>query len=241
MHALGILSLIAQVFFAVHAVRTGRQLYWVFIIVVFPGVGSLVYFFSEYLPELQQGTKGKKIRGGKPGSLKRRRFLEDQLEITPSIKNKKDLAEEYVNAGMFDKAIALYESCLQGLNEDDPVIVEGLCCAYFFKGDFKTAKDKLLNLIELRGKRNWDEFDLMLARTYEELGETGHALKEYAAMEKAFPGEEARCRYALLLKKTGDIENAKRLFNQTVKNLRLSPKYHQKAQKRWADIAKRNI
>jgi len=82
---------------------------------------------------------------------------------------------------------------------------------------------------------------LLLARVYEELGETDKALEEYAALERTFAGEEARCRYALLLKKTGNRDEARRIFNEIVKSVRLSPKFHQQAQKKWVGISKRNL
>ncbi len=77
----------------------------------------------------------------------------------------------------------------------------------------------------------------MLARTYEELGDTERALEDYAKLLRSFSGEEARCRYALLLKKLGRQEEAARQFNEILKNARLSPKYYEKTQKGWIKIA----
>ena len=42
---------IVAIYFAVHAVRTGRPIYWLFILFSFPLLGSLVYFLVEFLPE----------------------------------------------------------------------------------------------------------------------------------------------------------------------------------------------
>ena len=46
---IGIHILIA-VFFAIHVVRNGQQLYWLLILFMFPLLGSVVYFFAIYLP-----------------------------------------------------------------------------------------------------------------------------------------------------------------------------------------------
>lgn len=240
MPVLALLEIMVQVYFAVHAIRTGRGRQWLFIIIVFPGVGSLIYFFSEYLPDMQHAAK---LRNRRPkvNSSKHLRYLEDQVEITPSIKNKKLLAEAYVHRGMFDKAIPIFKSCLQGLHEKDSLIFEGLCCAYFFKGDFEKAKINLLELKKLRGDETNNDFDLLLARTYEELGETDAAVKEYSALVKRFSGAEAPCRYALLLRKIGRSEEAKTIFRQIVKDARLSPKFYQREQKKWINIAKKEV
>lgn len=244
MPILGLLSLLAQIFFAVHAIRTGRDRYWLFIIILFPGIGCLIYFFAEYLPDIRQGSGLKNAQKGiekivNPG--KRIRELEDQLEMTPSVNNKKALAAAYTEKGMFDKAIALYEECLSGSYKNDPYIIEGLSLAHFFKGDFETAREKLLRLVEIRGTRKRDDFDLLLARTYDELGETDKALEEYEKLARSFSGEEARCRYALLLKKLGRKEEADRYFNEILKNARLSPKYYKKTQKKWIKIARSEL
>src|SRR5271169_3342802 len=47
---IGIHVLIA-LFFAVHVVRTGREMYWLLILFAFPLLGSIVYFFAIYLPD----------------------------------------------------------------------------------------------------------------------------------------------------------------------------------------------
>lgn len=240
MPILALCEIMVQVYFAVHAIRTGRERQWLFVIIIFPGVGSLIYFFSEYLPDMQHAAQLRKKRP-KVNSSKYLHYLEDQVEITPSVKNKKALAEAYVHTGMFDKAIPIFKSCLQGLHEKDNFILEGLCCAYFFKGDFEKAKINLLELKKLRGDEPNNDFDLLLARTYEELGETDAAVDEYSGLVRRFSGAEAPCRYALLLKKIGRSEEAKTIFRKIAKDARLSPKYYQRDQKQWITIAKREV
>ena len=139
---------------------------------------------------------------------------------------------------MFDKAIALYRDCMQGAYENDISMIEGLCCAFYFKKDLSNAKKYLTKLMELRTDKKRDEFDLLYAKTLEESGDTDGALESYSEIVKSFSGEEARCRYALLLKKVGRAEEADEFFEMTLKNARLSPKFYVKAQKKWINIAK---
>ena len=47
---LGLHVLIA-IFFAIHAVRSGQQLYWLVILFMFPAFGSIVYVVVIYLPD----------------------------------------------------------------------------------------------------------------------------------------------------------------------------------------------
>lgn len=47
------LHVIIALCFANHALRTGRQRYWLLLLFSFPLLGSAVYFFAEYSPELR--------------------------------------------------------------------------------------------------------------------------------------------------------------------------------------------
>jgi hypothetical protein len=242
MPVLAVLEILIKVYFCVHVVKTGRERYWLWIIIFFPGIGSLIYFIAEFLPDLQGNYKVRKFQSGvakKINPTKRIRYLKDQLELTPSIQNKKLLADEYVNLGKFDKAISLYMECRQGVYENDTSMLEGLCLAYFFKQDLPNAKKHLTELIETRPEKKVDEFDLLYARTLEASGDIEGALKKYSDIERTFSGEEAKCRYALLLKKEGMHDKAEKLFSEILKNARLSPKFYVKAQKKWINIAKK--
>ena len=55
-----ILSLILQVACCVHVVRTGRPLYWVFILLLFSYIAVLVYFIAEVLPDLRHSPSARR-------------------------------------------------------------------------------------------------------------------------------------------------------------------------------------
>lgn len=243
MPILVLLELSLQVYFAVHALRSGRDKYWLYIILM-PGIGIIIYFFSEYLPELQANARVQQIKPSLDPKMKpekRLKLLKTQVEISPSLNNKKDLAREYVNACMFDQAIETYESCLQGAHKKDTGVLEGLSCAFYFKGDYDNAIQSLGKLINARGGIRGDQFDLLLAEAFERIGKSNDALDQYDKICNKCSGEEARCKYALLLKKTGKTVEANKIFEQILKFSQLQPKYYLKDQKEWIDIAKRNI
>ena len=60
-YILGGLHVFVALFFAVHAVRRGRELYWLLILFMFPMLGSVVYFFAIYLPESRLERKVGKV------------------------------------------------------------------------------------------------------------------------------------------------------------------------------------
>jgi len=69
MHILLLLGFIAQVYFINHAVKTAKPRYWIVALLI-PLAGCLVYFFTEYLPEIQQvSEKDQQDRFGAPSSI----------------------------------------------------------------------------------------------------------------------------------------------------------------------------
>jgi hypothetical protein len=66
-------------------------------------------------------------------------------------------------------------------------------------------------------------------------------LKEYESQMGSATGQEAKCRYALLLKKTGQTEKANALFEQILKTVSRSPRYYRKTQLQWVETAKKNL
>ena len=47
------LHVLAAIYFAVHAIRSGQSLYWLILLFSFPLLGSVVYFLAIYFPEVR--------------------------------------------------------------------------------------------------------------------------------------------------------------------------------------------
>ena len=55
------LHFLVAIYFAIHAVRSGQQTYWLFILFSFPLLGSIVYFFAIYLPDSRVERGARKV------------------------------------------------------------------------------------------------------------------------------------------------------------------------------------
>jgi hypothetical protein len=55
-YLVGIGTVILQIALAVHAVRTRRPFIWVFLILIFPLMGSLIYVIAELIPEWERNN-----------------------------------------------------------------------------------------------------------------------------------------------------------------------------------------
>jgi hypothetical protein len=230
---------VLQVVFAIHVLRTGRPVWWLFVILFFPFVGSLIYFFVEFLPAMRTG-RGPSVarevaRKLNPGAEIKR--LEDVAALTPTVNNRMELARAYLRAGRTGEAILTYESCAQGIHADDPRLLYETAGAYFQAERWSEARGAFERLRK-QGTIT-PEQQLLGARIYEESGDDEAALAAYAALAGRGAGEEGRTRYALLLKKVGREDEAYAIFDQIVRHARLSSSHYRREEKEWIEIAKR--
>ena len=103
MPAIG-LALIIQIALAIHVVKTQREMYWIYIIMFIPVIGSAIYVFTQILPELQQSrtvhnATNSLIKAIDPQRELRKR--KEQLQIANTLENKLKLADECSEAKMF--------------------------------------------------------------------------------------------------------------------------------------------
>ncbi len=82
---------------------------------------------------------------------------------------------------------------------------------------------------------------LLYARCLKSLEENEAALEEYKVLAGYYTGAEAKCRYALVLKKLGKTEQAQILFKEISDYGKDAPSFYRKAQKTWIDIANSHL
>jgi hypothetical protein len=237
------LSAIIQALFIIHAHRTGRR-DWIWILLIVPIAGCVFYFFLEMLPDIRNSREGKKavktiLKTIDPEmDLKR---AAKELMISDNVQNKLNLATECINHHLYEEAINLYQSSLKGIYQTDPKIMFSLAQAFFLNLDYAKTKETLDNLIVTNPNFKSQEGHLLYARTLESLNDTDKAIDEYKVLITYYSGYEAKCRYGLLLKKLGRLEESNTIFQEILKLSESVPKPYRKAQKAWIDIVKQNL
>ena len=229
---------------AVHVLKTGRPFWWLLIIFFGSVPGCIVYGLVEILPDMRRDPSIKRFGSEIVMAVdptRKIRHLEEELSISDTVKNRQLLAEAYVAAGRYADAVGMYQSCLKGIYADDPPFVLGLAFAQFLNQTYPEAKETIERLAQVDVKFRPLERRLLLARTLEAMNETEAALEEYEPLAKQYPGEEAKCRYALLLKNTGQTEKAREVFERILLNARRSPRYYRKVQRHWINVARQNV
>lgn len=243
-YILGIAGLLLLALCILHAVKTGRTQPWLWILVLLPGVGSLVYFLFEIVPDLWHGKDGRALRrnlksiADPDADL---RAAKRDAEMVGSADSKKALAEEFYRRGNYAPAVDLYRSALSGIHSDDPALWLGLARTQFAAGDGKGAQASLDALQAANPEFSSSEAHLLYARALEAQDKNHEAQAEYEKLIRYYSGEEARCRYALLLKREGHMSHARDIFNQVLRSVDGAPRHYIKAQQEWIDVARQNM
>jgi hypothetical protein len=209
MHPLLILSAILQIGCVVHVVRTGRPMYWIFLLFIGSYIAIAAYLFAEVLPGLGQSRTAKRALRGAHDRIdpeRHKREASRQLDVADTLDNRRRLAQESFNSGDYQHA---------------------------------DARQTLDELIAANPDFRSNDGHLLYARCLEALGDIPGAIHEYEALVDGFTGEEARVRFGLLLKREGRAAQASEVFNMVLKRSRVAPKYYQREQHEWIDIATR--
>ena len=228
----------------VHAVRAGRVMPWIYVIVFLPGIGTAAYVIAELIPSLL-GSRGVRRLGQKISDMadpgRGLREAKDKSEIIGSAESKHRLAQEHLARREFGPAIALYEEALTGAHADDPMLLTGLANAWLASGDGARAQMALDKLREANPEFQSPDAHMIYAHALELQENSQAALDEYEALVVYFPGEEARWRYANLLSKCGKLEDARRILQEVLARAERGPGHYRRAQKAWVEAAKRDL
>lgn len=208
------LHILLALFCAVHVVRSGQQLYWLFILFAFPLLGSLVYFFMIYLPDsrLQRGAQRAVVAAGRaldPG--REVREARERFEATPTAQHQMQLAAALLAAGEAEQSAQHYEACLRGPFASDPDIRLGATRALLACGRHEAALGRVESLLAERPDYRPDEVAVLHARLLALCGRTEAARSAFEAALQRHGTFEAHAEYAIWALGQGERELALRL------------------------------
>ncbi|MEZ0260662.1 MAG: tetratricopeptide repeat protein [Alphaproteobacteria bacterium] len=245
MPVLFILTVIVQILFAWHVHRTGRNMNWIFLILMLPGMGCLIYFLVEVLPEVVRGPVGHKAQ--RKFRLWRdpdKEFRETKyaFDTAPTIANRIKLAQLLTAQRNYDAVIALLEPALADHFKDDVLLLEGLAYAYYDKGDYKNTLAYIQKIYDRDdGSAPQDYIKLLRARAYIGLGELETAKAHLLHLTLTFTGEEARIALAQLHERMGEAAEARAVYQDIVTRSKHSPAHYQRYEREWIEMAKKKL
>ncbi|MEA9745962.1 tetratricopeptide repeat protein [Xanthomonas campestris pv. raphani] len=244
MSPLLLLSLVLQAACCVHVVRSGRPLYWIFLLLAFSLLAVLVYVFVAVIPDLRNDPSArrslKRVRS-KLDPQREQRDASRRLDVADTPENRRQLAETLLAQGDYAQAADHFQGALRGLYRDDPHLMLGLAKAQFGLGQPAQTRQTLDALIAANPTFRSHDGHLLYARAVEDSGDIDAALHEYETLAQGYPGEEARVRYAQLLQRTARTAQAKAMYEQVLRHAGASPKHYQREQRGWVELARKGL
>jgi hypothetical protein len=218
-----ILNYAVAIFFAVHAVRSGRQMYWILILIIAPFIGSLVYFFAEYLPEMRHSTTTRKSVRVVSALVDPNRELRDarlSFERTPTVDNRSRLAEALLARGDYEEAIEQFQACASGPYAKDVKFRRGLARAQLAAGHHAAAASTLESLIADAPRDAGSDAALWLAQALTQVDQT-RALAAFEQAIHAHDTTETQAAYGIFLAGLGRDAQARPLLEGVLHNARV--------------------
>jgi hypothetical protein len=212
------LHVLVALFFAVHAIRSGQQMYWLFILFMFPLLGSIVYFAAVYLPNsrLQHGaTKAASAAARALDPGRELREARAAFDYTPTAQNQMRLAAAQLEAGDAAEAAATYEACLQGAFASDLEIRFGAARATLASGRAADAVRHLDIIRQAQPTFRAEQVALLLAQALAAAGRQEQARAQFEhAMAHHGASFTVQAEYAIWAASVGDAPKAKQLYQE---------------------------
>ncbi len=121
-----------------HCYTHKREYYWILAVIFLPLVGSLIYLFMNVI----QKQDIDKVQHGVTTLLnptKKISDLEKRLKFADTFQNRVALADAYLEAEHYEKAIEHYKTALSDVFKHDFYVISKLQEAYYFSSDFDTS------------------------------------------------------------------------------------------------------
>ncbi len=224
----------------IHVVRTGRELYWLWIFVIAGPLGAAIYFFAIIAPELMGGRTARNVGKAARQALDPERDYRNAmraLDDTPTVGNRMKLAQAAEALGRWSDAEAQWAQCVEGHWAEDPAILLGHAGALLELARWGEALARLEQVKALGREGETATATLAFARAYEGLGRAGEADGAYHFAADRVPGLEAGARYVAFMAKTGRREDAEIGLAEIERRLaKIAPPLRAEARV-WRDMA----
>ncbi len=132
------LILALQAYCVYHCYTNRNQYYWILAILFLPVVGSLVYLFMNVIQK-QDIDRVQHDLTSVLNPTKKILDLEKRFKFAETFENQVALADAYLEAQQFEKAIFYYEASLKDVFKEDFYVLSKLQEAHYFSSEFDQA------------------------------------------------------------------------------------------------------
>lgn len=236
-----IISIVIQVICVMHAIKSGRGQSWIWLIIIAPGIGSLVYFLMNILPDLGSSRTAYQAKEIVKDTLDPHRELKAAqiaLEETPSVNNRRRLGYAMMVFNLYDEAEEQLQACLTGGFQNEPNVLIALAEIALETGNPENCMGYLDRVQEHNNDFQSQRGHMLYARALDQCGRTEEAISSYGSLLGYATGDEVRYCLAELLNRAGHREQAMEMVQEIETRFERGPKYYKKLNKEWRNKAR---
>jgi hypothetical protein len=215
-----------------HFVRRRPETYWLWIILMFGGVGALIYIVVEVIPDVGL------LRGSFQVFPRRKRIkqLEGLVLDNPSIGNYEELGDLYLDDGQFARARECFDRVLAKSPSIDPLYRRALCAIAL--NDFAAAAPDLERVVSEDPKYDYQRAAGLRAHVLARLGQPDKADALFADVLQTSTLSETQYNYACFLLAEGRRDDARDWAERILRKKATMPDYIRRSERPWFRKAK---
>ena len=238
------LHIVVAMYFAVHAVRSQQNMYWLMILFAFPMLGSVVYFFAIYMPSVRHSRGARMATRAVTQLVDPNRAVREarmDFDRAPTVEHRMRLGAALLVSGKAQEALEHYKTAVDGPFATDPALLLGFAQAQFANLDYAAARATLSNLfVHAPRARQQPEPALLFARTLAAVDapDTRTAFEQALACAN---DAAARCLFADWLARQAneaDQQRARSIYAEIVRDGKHWPRYARAHNREWLQQAK---
>ena len=225
-------GIVLQAIAILHFVRRRPETYWLWIILMFGGVGALIYIAVEVIPDVGL------LRGSFQVFPRRKRIkqLEGLVLDNPSIGNYEELGDLYLDDGQFARARECFDRVLAKSPSIDPLYRRALCAIAL--NDFAAAAPDLERVVSEDPKYDYQRAAGLRAHVLAKLGERDKADALFADVLQTSTLSETQYNYACFLLAEGRRDDARDWAERILRKKATMPDYIRRRERPWFRKAK---
>ena len=220
-------GIVLQAIAILHFVRRRPENYWIWIILMFGGVGALIYIAVEVIPDAGL------LRGAFQVFPRRKRIkeLEGLVLDNPSIGNYEELGDLYLDDRQFAKARACFDRVLAKNASIDPFYRRAL--TKIALDDLPGAVADLEEVVRRDPKYDYLRAAGLLANALMKTGERPRAEALFAETLQISTLSETQYNYACLLMAEGRTAEAREWAERILRKKATMPDYIRRRERPW--------
>jgi hypothetical protein len=220
-------GIVLQLLAIIHFIRRRPDTYWLFIILMFGGIGALAYIFIEVIPDFGLLRASFQVFPRR----KRIRALEGMIVDNPSIGNYEELGDLYLDDGQFTKARECFDKVLAREESIDPLYRRGLSALAL--NDYPAAVADLEKVTALDPKYDYQRAVGLLAHVLAKTGQRDRASALFAEVTETSTLSETQYNYASFLAETGRAAEAREWAERILRKKATMPDYIRRRERSW--------